>query len=467
MESKSADVSDFELVKFARQSLAATQLEQRAEDSLSEDGLALQFVRRYPDFRYCAEWGSWLWWDGVRWARDRKAKFFKSARELAREVCDGRDDLTRRRLGSAKTMAAIGRIAQSDERVAVVPEDFDADPLKLNTPDGVVDLETGSLSPNDPNSYHTKITAVGPEGECPIWINFLSEVLPPDCIEFAQRVIGYCLTGLTQEQALFFLYGTGGNGKGVFLNTLAAVLHDYARTAPMTTFTESNRQEHATELASLQGARLVIAQETEQGKAWAESKLKQLTGGDPISARYMRQDYFEYLPQFKLIIAGNHKPRIKNLDEAMRRRLYLIPFTVTIPNDKRDPGLQEKLKGEYPGILNWALHGCLDYLGDGLRPPQSVQDATAEYFQTFDVLGDWIAECCEVGNDFWEPPKLLYSSWKQYCEQVNETPGQQCSFKERLHAAGYPWGRDNRRGRFHQGLRLKVNPVDESALWSP
>ena len=181
-------------------------------------------------------------------------------------------------------------------------------------------------------------------------------------------MVGYCLTGVTIEHALFFLYGTGANGKSVFVTTLAMILGDYATNAPMDTFMETRSDRHPTDLAGLRGARFVSSIETEQGRRWAESKLKALTGGDKISARFMRQDFFEYVPQFKLVIAGNHKPTIRSIDEAMRRRLHLIPFTVTIPPERRDRKLTEKLLRERDGILAWAVEGCLDWQRMGLNP---------------------------------------------------------------------------------------------------
>ena len=221
----------------------------------------------------------------------------------------------------------------------------------------------------------------------------------PSCRGFLARVAGYGLSGSTREHALFFLYGTGANGKGTFLNTLTAILGDYARVAGMETFTESHSDRHPTELAMLRGARIVTAQETEEGRRWAESRIKALTGGDPITARFMRQDFFTYTPQFKLLIAGNHKPGLRNIDEAIRRRFHLLPFTIRIPPECRDAKLFERLKAEWPAILAWAIRGCLAWQADGLRPPAAVIDATAEYFDDEDGFGRWLAECCVRESD--------------------------------------------------------------------
>src|SRR5262249_1446093 len=225
---------------------------------------------------------------------------------------------------------------------------------ELNTPSGIVDLRTGEIRKHARLAYMTKITGAAPDASCPTpyWRAFLNRVTgdKQELVEYLQRMAGYTLTGLTSEHALFFIYGLGANGKTTFLNAMIKAAGDYHMTAPIETFTASNHDRHPTELAALQGARIVTAVETEEGRRWAESGIKALTGGDRISARFMRQDFFEYTPQFKLIVAGNHKPGLRSVDEAIRRRFNLIPFTVTIPPEERDEALPEKLKAELPRI---------------------------------------------------------------------------------------------------------------------
>jgi putative DNA primase/helicase len=222
-----------------------------------------------------------------------------------------------------------------------------------------IDLNTGLDYEPRREDYITKIAATYLDPDCPIplWRKFLGEVTAEndELQAYLQRMAGYCMTGDTTEHVLFFFYGSGANGKSVFINTLAAIWGDYAVTAPMEMFIASHNDRHPTELAYLRAARLVTAQETEKGRRWAESKIKALTGGDPITARYMRQDFFTFTPQFKLLIAGNYKPSLRSVDEAIRRRFHLVPFVVTIPKEKRDGKLFEKLKAEWPGILQWAL----------------------------------------------------------------------------------------------------------------
>lgn len=442
----------------ARASLVEAQ--EIADGDLTEDGLALWFARQYPHYRRVHGPGQWLRWDGGRWRPDTTAQMFAEIRTFLRnrsKVNSG-DEPTRKRLRNAQTVAAVERLSQSHQPWATVPADWDADPWLLGTPDGVIDLRTGVTTPANPSFLITKQTAVSPAGDCPLWLQFLDVATDGDVglVQFLRRMAGYSLTGSTLEHALFFIYGKGRNGKGVFISTLAGVLGDYATTAPMETFTESIGDRHPTDLAGLMGARLVSANETEEGKMWNESRIKTLTGGDRISARFMRGDFFSFQPTFKLLIAGNHRPRLRSVDEAMRARLHLIPFTVTIPPERRDPALPEKLKAEWPGILKWAIEGCLDYQVQGLAPPECVRQATESYFGQQDVFGAWIVDCCDVGPTLWDPPTRLFASWKRYAEAARERIGRQAEFGDRMEAAGFQQTRDSL-GRRWQGITVKAN----------
>jgi putative DNA primase/helicase len=270
---------------------------------------------------------------------------------------------------------------------------------------------------------------------------------------YLQRVAGYCLTGSVQENALFFFHGGGANGKSVFVNALLGTWADYAVVAPMETFIETRTDHHPTELAHLRGARLVVSQETERGRRWAESKVKALTGGDPITARYMRQDFFTFQPRFKLLIAGNSKPGLRSVDEAVRRRFHLIPFTVTIPIGERDPQLGEKLKREWGGILQWAIDGCLEWQRIGLAPPEAVLDATAKYLRDEDTLGRWIAERCVQNPMYSEPSTKLYDNWKAWAEHAGERCGSQKAFSQALEARGFE-SKHERTGTMFIGIAL-------------
>ena len=367
------------------------------------------------------------------------------------------------KIASKATVANVEFLIRKDQRIAATADQWDRDTGILNTPGGVVELLTGELRQGSPSDHCTKATAVAPGGDCPLWHKFLDRVTAgdKDLQAYLQKIVGYALTGSTREHALFFLYGTGANGKGVFLNTITAILGDYARVAPVDTFTVSTSERHPTDLAMLRGARLVAAQETEEGRFWAEAKIKALTGGDPISARFMRQDFFTFTPQFKLLVAGNHKPRLKNIDEAIRRRLHLIPFAVTIPPEERDDELPEKLRAEWGGILQWAIDGCLLWQADGLTPPAVVQDATREYFGDQDALANWIEEDCELGPEFWAALDHLFQSYKDFVRRSGEMPKTKYRLGQQLESAGFKRirvpGPERQRG--FAGIAIKVKAM--------
>jgi putative DNA primase/helicase len=425
----------------------------------SDDALALEFSARHAgELRFVAGFGKWMRWDGVRWVMEKTLASFDLARAVARDFANAcNQEKLKRRIASANTVAGIERLARSDRRHAATVSIWDADPWLLNTPDGIVDLRSGAMQSHDPLRYMTKMTAVGPSGECERWRQFLREITNNDeeLQAFLQRIAGYALTGSTCEHALFFLYGTGRNGKGVFLNTLSAILSDYAAVAPMETFIATQGERHPTDLAGLRGARLVSAQETEEGRRWAESKIKALTGGDPITARFMRQDFFTFEPQFKLLIAGNHKPGLRGVDEAIRARFNLVPFTVTIPKEKRDKTLAEKLRKEWPGIMQWAIAGCLAWQSEGLHPPKIVRDATEDYLGEEDAIARWIEDCCVTGANHWCASGDLWQSWKQWGEANNERVGSQKSLGSALDGHGYLRQRNETGMRGYQGLKLK------------
>jgi putative DNA primase/helicase len=428
----------------------------------SEESLALRFAEQHAlDLRYVDMWGKWLVWDGKRWAVDETRKSFDLSRAICRAASAECNTKHRSQLASAKTVAATLSLARADRRIAATIEQWDSDPWLLNTPGGIVDLCAGQSRLAIPQDYMTKMTAVAPGGACPRFLAFLDEVTDGDgaLCEFLQRMFGYCIIGSTREHGLFFFYGTGANGKSVLLNTVSGILGDYHRTAPIETFTASSVDRHPTELAGLQGRRLVTAIETEEGRRWAESRIKALTGGDKIAARFMRADFFEYVPAFKLVIAGNHKPGLRSVDEAIRRRFHLIPFTVTIPEEKRDPDLAEKLSKEWPGILDWMINGAMHWQEQGLRPPEAVTAATQAYLEAEDALSAWLDECCirEVGA--WEPRSTLFASWRSWADKAGEYPGSAKRFVQNLEVRGFISDR-KMQGRGFQGLKLEVK--DES-----
>jgi putative DNA primase/helicase len=435
--------------------------DRRAEDAVapafSEEALALRFADLHSsDLRYVAAQGKWFQWTGVRWQQDDTLIARNCARQICRKAAQ-ECNKNRRAIASAKAVNAVEKLAQADRRLAATLDQWDADPWLLNTPDGIIDLKTGERRDHNPTDYLTKITGTVPDDSCPTptWRAFLNRVTgdKPEMVEYLQRVTGYSLTGSTQEHALFFMYGLGANGKTTFLNAITECAGDYHRTAPIETFTAANHDRHPTELAGLRGARIVTAVETEEGRRWAESKIKSLTGGDKIAARFMRQDFFEYTPQFKLIVAGNHKPGLPSVDEAIRRRFNLIPFTVTIPPDERDETLPEKLKAELPGILAWMIDGCTHWLEHGLAPPAIVTEATAAYLESEDALAAWIDECAIRDPNAWEKSGTLFLSWNEWATRSGEFVGSQIRFGQKLESHNIVPAR-NMKARGYRGLRL-------------
>lgn len=402
----------------------------------SDEALATRFADQHQDeLRYVAGWGCWYIWRNTRWQRDNTLH----VRRLAREVCrsasaECRNERLAKEIASAKTIGAVERLAMADPRLAATVEQWDRDPWLLNTPGGAVDLRLGETRPHRREDYCTRVTAVAPGGDCPTWHAFLGKVTDGDTELqiYLKHVAGYCLTGRTTEQCLFFLHGTGRNGKSSFVNTIAGVMGDYATVAPSDAFVATHKEQHPTQLAGLFGARLVITTETEDGKRWAEARIKALTGGDMITARFMRQDFFSFTPEFKLMIAGNHRPSLRNVDIAMRRRLHLIPFQVTIAEDEQDPDLFEKLKAEWPGILAWMIEGAAEWAMVGLKQSEAVRNATDDYLTAEDVIDAWCKECCVLGLAYTATSADLFTSWRTYCEAAGEYANTQKWFIQTL-----------------------------------
>jgi P4 family phage/plasmid primase-like protien len=417
-----------------------------------QDAVALAYAAKYArTLRYVAVWNRWLQWDGICWRFETTLVPWDLARELCRDYATV-DNFT---------VNAIVSLARADRRLAATEDQWDADLYLLGTPKGTVDLRSGKLEPvADPDDYITKTTAVAPDPNCPtpLWTAFLEDITGKDkkLQNYLQRMSGYCLTGDTREEAMFFSYGTGANGKGTFWSTVAGIMKDYHTAATMGMFTATKQDRHPTDMASLRGARLVTATETEEGRFWDEAKIKYLTGGDPISARFMRQDPFDFIPQFKLGISGNHRPKIKTVDEAIRRRMNLLPFLVTIPKEERDKHLKRKLRKEWPGILHWMVEGCLAWQREGLNPPAAVVEATEEYLKSEDTLGRWLEECCTVGKAEWASSAELWSSWKSWTVRGGEWTGSRKAFVEKLEECGRGFVSAKNKGeRGYRGLSVR------------
>jgi putative DNA primase/helicase len=400
----------------------------------SEDAIARAFTARYAGkFHFDHDAGRWFQWVGTHWRRVATDLPLDHIRKIARAVGDGG-----RSVGKVSVSRGAETFAKADPAHAVTSADWDQNPWLLGTPGGTVNLETGILSPADPSDRISKITSFAPEpGKPLLWLKFLHEALADDeeSIRFLRLWSGYCLTGLTLEQALLFLHGLSGTGKTVFLNTLYAIFGEYAVVAAMETFTASKNDRHSTELAMLRGARLVTASETEEGRKWAEARIKSLTGGDLITARFLYHDNFTFRPAFKLTIVGNHAPRLVNPDDAMRRRFNILGFN--IKPAAPDFRLEEKLRAEHGRILAWAIKGCLEWRARGLVRPASVLSATDEYFAAEDLLGQWLEDRCIIEPGRWELPSRLFADWTKYAFERGEDPKTANSLGKKLSKLGF------------------------------
>lgn len=435
---------------------AIEQEEEEAEELIAAELSDIWVTERFLDkhrsnVRWVPAWGKFLVWNGQCWRRDEIQKVPSMIVTVCKEVADKlmREGATDREKAanqrkavavcSARTVGAVQNLIKLEGSIIAPAEMMDADPWVLGTPGGTVDLKTGEILSAEPMRFVTKLASITPlyRHDAPIWRNFLKEATggDKDLEAYLQRLAGYCLTGMVTEHTLAFLWGPGGNGKSVFVNTISGIMGEYAKTAPMATFTASFNDRHPTELAGLQGARLVTASETQEGRAWDEAKVKAITGGDPISARYMREDFFTYEPTFKLVFLGNHKPTIENLDEAMRRRFHLVPFTVK--PKQIDRSLADKLKTEWPAIFGWMIDGVLAWQQGGLVPPQAVLDATQQYFEDEDPVGRWIEDRCRVGEGETVLLKSLFYDWEEWCLQAGEKRGSNKRFSQLIFARGF------------------------------
>lgn len=429
------------------------------EKGPTEESLAREFVAMHGNgWRFDHTLRAWYRWDGQRWARDECRLIVN---EIAEHLRIAGAATKSPGIASTKTAKGVETFAASNPMVATTTLRWDADPWLLGTKSGTVDLRTGELQRATPDQLITKIAAVAPGvGEPVLWLRFLTEAVggDVDMVAFLRRWCGYCLTGSIREHAFAFVHGPGGNGKSVFLNTLTGIMGDYAVTAPMETFADSRNDRHPTDLAMLKGARLVSASETERGRGWAEAKVKSMTGGDKIAARFMHGNFFEYQPVFKLLIVGNHAPSLRNVDEAMRRRLNIMPFIVKPTSPDRD--LEMKLRREWPQILAWAIAGCVEWQNSGLARPAAVADATEIYFTDQDVFGQWLADRCECETSAWELPDQLYKSWCEYAREAGEHPGTNKDFKSALELRGMLRAKTGGI-RVYRGLKLRVAMNDD------
>ncbi|WP_111292173.1 phage/plasmid primase, P4 family [Bacillus safensis] len=424
------------------------------------------------NIRYCNEL-EWLIWDGKRWEEDSKRKIeaitAKTLRALYGEAEAAEDKIRKKQLYDwakkcERRSIRINSILDVRPMVSVKKKDFDSFKFLFNCDNGVINLKTGELRPHDRNLLLTKMSPIPYEkdADCPNWINFLESIFltttgDPDheLIEYLQKAIGYSLTGVTKEQIMFFLFGNGRNGKSTFINVIQDILGDYARQTNSDTFLKKKNESGINnDVARLDGARFVSAVESEEGQQLSEALVKQITGGEKMSARFLRQEYFEFTPEFKVFFTTNHKPIIKGGDNGIWRRIKLVPFTVTIPEEKIDADLPEKLKREMPGILRWIVDGCLKWQKEGLKDPKAIRNATQGYREDMDILGPFLNENCTIHEDASIEAKILYENYKKWCFQNDEIDLKNRSFYRQLEVRGFKKENGAKNKVYFKGLTL-------------
>jgi P4 family phage/plasmid primase-like protien len=436
-------------------------------------GNAERFFHHQGDnFKYNTTFGKWFIWDGKRWAEDRTQRIIqmgmKEIRDIYKEAYEEEDEEKRKAIADhARRSESKGRleamISMAQSFAPILPDSMDQNEWLFNCKNGVVDLKTGALQPHNRELMMTKISDVSYniQADCPTWKAFLNDIfqdeqgnVKQDTINFLQKAVGYSLTGSTKEQVLFFLYGSGRNGKSTFMNIIREILFGYGKQTNAETFTVKKSDRVNNDIAALKGARLVAATESEESARLAESLVKQLTGGEPIQARFLHQEYFEYVPQFKIFFTTNHKPVINSSDFGIWRRIRLVPFTVTIPDEKLDKDLPEKLRNEMPGILRWCVEGCLKWQREGLTVPEEVQKATDSYRDEMDTIGNFIRENCIENETAKGLSSELYRKYTAWCSENGEYEITKTKFNRKLEERGFKKCRDTK-GIYFRGIGLK------------
>ncbi|GLY81858.1 phage/plasmid primase, P4 family [Actinoallomurus iriomotensis] len=435
----------------------------------SDDGAALALVDRFGDvIRFCPDRGRWLTWDGTRWHWEPSSGGLvrEYAKRVARGLPEGPDkeaERHKKRALSAVGTSAMLLQAETDTRVVVTLDDLDNHPWQLNTPAGIVDLRTGDLLPADPAMLHTRITACAPDpnADTSLWNAFLGTTFNADAdlTGYLQRLVGYSATGAVTKHVLPFAFGSGGNGKGVFLESLTSVLGDYATTAPSGFLMAKAHAAHETEIARLAGVRMVVCSEVDEADRFDEAKVKQLTGGDTLTARFMRADHFSFQPTHHLWLMGNHRPVVRSGGRAFWRRLRLIPFVHEVPKDQIIDDLQGILSREHgPAILAWIIRGAVEFAKGGLNEPESVKAATAEYESDQDSIGQFVQEYCNVGGGDLVRTRVskFREEYERFCFTEGEDPKSAKALTTALARYGVASTKGAKGARFYTNICLLV-----------
>jgi putative DNA primase/helicase len=424
------------------------------------------------DIRYNAAWKKWLVWEETHWRTDDGALIHERGLHMVRNIydellktADYRDRMEIERYAvlseSVRRREAFVKAASWIKELNVTSDDLDRNPWLLNVKNGTIDVTTGEFREHRQEDMITKCANVAydPQADCPAWKQFVREIMDykADIITFLQTAAGWALTGDTSEQTMFILFGSGANGKSTFLNTIMYLLGDYAIATPTETFMKRNGDQNTNDLARLRGTRFVTTTEAEQGRRLSEPLIKQITGNDRMTARFLYGEFINFVPTFKIFMATNHKPVIKGTDHGIWRRIKLIPFTTRIPEERQDKHLEEKLRAEPAGILNWLLEGTERWRREGLRVPAAILNATDEYRGEMDVIGNFLKERCVQRPGASIRIRELFKAYQDWCGENNEHACSERFFSLRLKEMGYERTR-TAEARYWSGIALKAGP---------
>lgn len=433
---------------------------------LTDAGNADRFVDMFSEkVRFHSEANRFLIYDGKSWAIDKSNQVLTLARQSVDQInTDARaasNDVERATLArfwarSSNVERVKALLTFAKPLLVINSEKLDSDPMLLNCMNGTLNLKTGNLRPHDPLDFITKLVRhdYEPSAKCPTFDSFITRILDtPELRTFVQRAVGYSLTGTQREQVLLVCHGDGDNGKSTLFNTLLKLLGDYAQAVPPELLLSESRGTATPEVTRLKGNRLAVLTETKQGSVINESRVKRLTGGDKLSARTLYQEYIDFDPTHTIWLLTNYKPEIRGQDHAIWRRLKLIPFSVKITEAEKDRELTEKLQKELPGILSWAVRGCLDWLSNGLGEPPAVLEATQDYREEMDQVQEFLTECCQFDPSYEVPFPLLFNGYKKWCESLSYPIGSSKAFGSSLQRKGFVKRRSNPSAKY-LGLQL-------------
>ena len=458
--------------------------------------------RRFRDenrlkFRYHAHKAKWLCWTGTHWEEDHLERSMLAAKDVAQKLNVIADSIVvrsssetdseetkdrllteltlKKSIGSwSKTSESMPRLramlqaAISEPGMAAVVDEFDTNPYLINLANGTYDVESRSLLRHDPSHMITKVIPVAwnPGARCPMWETFMNQIQPdPEVVGFLQKAIGYSLIGVPKEEVMFILTGNGGNGKTTMLETIKRVMGPYSSTCNIATLmtSETRTEAQSNDLAMLKGVRLVSCSENKKGGELDEPKVKIMTGGDEICCRFLYAEFFTYYPEFAIWLSTNNRPRIKGTDDGIWRRIRLVEFKEQFIGRHENPNLKRDLLMEKEGILAWMLEGLRLYLEEGLEPPISVLQATEQYRDEEDILGNFISERCQLGANHSVTSSDLYEIYLTWVSEMNKEALGKQTFTKMMVEQGLRRGFEKKighaRATIFKGIQPKPHPV--------